>query len=152
MVKGVLINENLIVRSCVLREQVVQNASRNIVKKTFGGSLPCFVAAFLKDEKLTPCLTFTPSWKLSMRSLTVAGVSFLLPKCSRVSCWAWTPCVDAESKFFNGHTTSPITAWSSSAWKDCCRPAGAWNRNSVENMMWELIRNSVIIYKTMIKF
>ncbi len=39
VVKGVLINENLIVRSCVLREQVVQNASRNIVEKTFGGSL-----------------------------------------------------------------------------------------------------------------
>ena len=39
VVKGVLINENLIVRSCVLLEQVVQNASRNIVEKTFGGSL-----------------------------------------------------------------------------------------------------------------
>lgn len=54
VVKGILSNENSVVHSIVLREQVTQYASRNIVEKTFGGSLPSFVAAFLKQEKLTP--------------------------------------------------------------------------------------------------
>lgn len=50
--KGVLRNDNAIVTSKVAREQVEQYISSSVVKNTFKGSLPGFVAAFLKEQKL----------------------------------------------------------------------------------------------------
>lgn len=51
--RGVLKNEKAVVTSCVKRIQVQKYESEQILEKTFDNSLPCFVAAFLQDKKLT---------------------------------------------------------------------------------------------------
>jgi len=51
--KGVLKNENAVVTSLVPRDAVAAEESRRFVEKTFGGSLPGFVAAFLGGRTLT---------------------------------------------------------------------------------------------------
>ena len=51
--KGVLKNENAVVTSLVPRDAVAAEESRRFVEKTFGGSLPGFVAAFLGSRTLT---------------------------------------------------------------------------------------------------
>ncbi len=49
----ILQNEGSVVKSLVSREEVLQVESRTEVDKTFGGSLPTFIAAFLSGAKLT---------------------------------------------------------------------------------------------------
>ncbi len=52
--KGLLKNENTIVTSAVNREDVQKAESRQVLERSFEGSLPKFIAAFLGGEKLTP--------------------------------------------------------------------------------------------------
>lgn len=51
--RGVVQNENSIVTAFVQEAQVQQYESQAVLEKTFHGSLPTFVAAFLKDKKLS---------------------------------------------------------------------------------------------------
>lgn len=51
--KGFVQNENALVTSLVDREQVQKYESENLIEKNFGGSLPAFLNAFLKDRKLS---------------------------------------------------------------------------------------------------
>ncbi|KXG44116.1 BlaI/MecI/CopY family transcriptional regulator [Tepidibacillus infernus] len=51
--RGILKNENFIVSSIIKREQVQKYESEVVVEKSFGGSLPKFIAAFLNDKTLS---------------------------------------------------------------------------------------------------
>ena len=51
--RGVLKNEDAIVCSLVKREDVQKYESKTLLEKSFDGSLPTFLSAFLKDKKLT---------------------------------------------------------------------------------------------------
>lgn len=51
--KDALQNEDAIVHALVKKEQVVRYESEQLLNKSFAGSLPDFMAAFLKDRKLT---------------------------------------------------------------------------------------------------
>ncbi len=51
--RGVLVNENTIVKSLVTKDQVQGAQIDEMVEKTFEGSLPDFVAAFTKHQKLS---------------------------------------------------------------------------------------------------
>lgn len=51
--RGVLKNENTIVSSLVTKEEVQASEINEMVEKTFEGSLPAFVAAFTKHQKLS---------------------------------------------------------------------------------------------------
>lgn len=50
--RGVLVNEDTIVKSLVSREEVQCAEIDELVEKTFGGSLPQFIAAFSKKKNL----------------------------------------------------------------------------------------------------
>ena len=52
--RGFLRNDHATVTALVKREQVRQYESAAVVERGFGGSLPAFVAAFLKGNKLSP--------------------------------------------------------------------------------------------------
>lgn len=51
--KGFVQNDNALVTSLVDREQVQKYESESLIEKNFGGSLPAFLNAFLKDRKLS---------------------------------------------------------------------------------------------------
>lgn len=51
--RGVLKNENAVVRSLVSKEEVQAAEIDELVEKTFEGSLPAFVAAFARNRKLS---------------------------------------------------------------------------------------------------
>ena len=51
--RGVLKNENTVVTSLVSKDAVQEAEINEMVEKTFGGSLPAFVAAFTKHRKLS---------------------------------------------------------------------------------------------------
>ncbi len=51
--RGVIKNENTVVSSLVSKEQVQAAELNEMVEKTFEGSLPAFIAAFTKYQKLT---------------------------------------------------------------------------------------------------
>ncbi len=51
--RGVLKNENTIVTSLVSKDQVQAAELEEFVEKTFEGSLPAFVAAFTKHQKIS---------------------------------------------------------------------------------------------------
>lgn len=51
--KGILRNENATVTALVKQEEVQRWESEALLEKSFGNSLPAFVAAFLKDKRLT---------------------------------------------------------------------------------------------------
>lgn len=51
--RGVLRNENSIVTSLVSKEEVQCSESREFIDRTFGGSLPGFIAAFTRRKKLS---------------------------------------------------------------------------------------------------
>ncbi|QQY80492.1 CopY family transcriptional repressor [Keratinibaculum paraultunense] len=51
--KGVIINEDGIVKSTISRKDFYASLSSNYVKKSFDGSLPKFIAAFTRAEKLS---------------------------------------------------------------------------------------------------
>ena len=52
--RGFLQNEAATVTALVKREQVRQYESEAVVERAFGGSLPAFVAAFLRDRTISP--------------------------------------------------------------------------------------------------
>lgn len=51
--KGILKNENAVVSSIIKRQQVQSFESEQFINRTFGGSLPQFITAFMKDRKLS---------------------------------------------------------------------------------------------------
>ena len=51
--RGVLKNENTVVTSLVSKEQVQAAELNVVVEKTFEGSLPAFIAAFTKHQKIS---------------------------------------------------------------------------------------------------
>ena len=51
--RGVLKNENSVVTSLVTRDQVQASEIDELVEKKFAGSLPAFVAAFTRYQKLS---------------------------------------------------------------------------------------------------
>ena len=51
--RGVLKNENTIVSALVTKDQVQAAEINEMVEKTFEGSLPAFVAAFTKHQKIS---------------------------------------------------------------------------------------------------
>jgi predicted transcriptional regulator len=51
--RGILKNENATVTAVIKQEQVQRYESEQIVNRTFGGSLPQFITAFMGDRKLT---------------------------------------------------------------------------------------------------
>jgi len=51
--RGIIINENAIVTTLVKRDQVQKYESEALLEKSFDNSLPAFLAAFLKDKKLS---------------------------------------------------------------------------------------------------
>ena len=51
--RGVLKNENTVVSSLVTKDQVQTAELNEMVEKTFEGSLPAFIAAFTKHQKIT---------------------------------------------------------------------------------------------------
>jgi predicted transcriptional regulator len=52
--RGIVKNENATVSALVKREDVQKYESAAVVNRTFGGSLPSFVASFLKTKSLSP--------------------------------------------------------------------------------------------------
>ena len=52
--RGVLKNENTIVSALVTKEQIQAAEIEEMVDKTFEGSLPAFVAAFTRHQKISP--------------------------------------------------------------------------------------------------
>lgn len=51
--KGFLKNENTIVYALVSREEVEREESNYFVERTFGGSLPGFLAAFMSGKRIS---------------------------------------------------------------------------------------------------
>lgn len=51
--KGIVKNENTVVESLVSKEEVDRQASDELLERTSDGNVPAFLAAFLKDRKLT---------------------------------------------------------------------------------------------------
>lgn len=51
--KNLLVNENATVRSLINREQVQKYESEAVVEKSFDGSLPAFLTAFLDNKKIS---------------------------------------------------------------------------------------------------
>lgn len=50
--KGIIKNEDATVTSLVSREHIKKKQSEDVVEKSFNGSLPSFLAAFLDEKKL----------------------------------------------------------------------------------------------------
>lgn len=51
--RGFVRNEKAVVTAMVKQDEVQRRESKAVVDKSFGGSLPAFVTAFLSDRKLT---------------------------------------------------------------------------------------------------
>lgn len=51
--RGVVINENTMVRSLISKEQAQESRLSEMVEETFEGSVPAFIAAFSRSKKLT---------------------------------------------------------------------------------------------------
>ena len=51
--RGALKNENTVVTSLVSKDEVQASELNEMVEKTFEGSLPAFIAAFTKHQKLS---------------------------------------------------------------------------------------------------
>ena len=51
--RGVLRNENTIVSSLVSKDEVQASEINEMVEKTFEGSLPAFIAAFTRHQKIS---------------------------------------------------------------------------------------------------
>lgn len=52
--RGVVKNENTIVSALYTKEEIQSAAAGETVERTFGGSLPAFIAAFTRQKKLSP--------------------------------------------------------------------------------------------------
>ena len=52
--RGVLVNENSVVRALVTKDEVQASEIDELVEKKFSGSLPAFLSAFVRHRRLTP--------------------------------------------------------------------------------------------------
>lgn len=52
--RGFVKNENAVVTALVKKSQVEKYESEAVVERSFGGSLPAFIAAFLDGRKISP--------------------------------------------------------------------------------------------------
>ena len=52
--KGLFRNEYGVVTAVISRDEFYSRQSRQYVEDTFAGSLPAFIAAFIKNSKITP--------------------------------------------------------------------------------------------------
>ena len=52
--KGAVKSESAVITSLVQRSEVLSEKSETLINKTYDGSLPMFLAAFLQKERLTP--------------------------------------------------------------------------------------------------
>ena len=50
--RGVLVNENTVVRSLVSKEHAQQSRLDDLVEETFEGSIPAFIAAFSRSGRM----------------------------------------------------------------------------------------------------
>lgn len=51
--RGVLVNENTMVRTLVSKEEAQASRVEELMEETFQGNLPAFLAAFTRSKKLT---------------------------------------------------------------------------------------------------
>ena len=51
--RGVLVNENTIVRTLISKEEAQASRVEELVEETFQGDLPAFIAAFARGRKLS---------------------------------------------------------------------------------------------------
>lgn len=51
--RGIFQNENAVVRSLIKQEQIQKFESELFIDRTFGGSLPRFITAFMNDKTLS---------------------------------------------------------------------------------------------------
>jgi len=51
--KGLIRNENAVITASAARGEVLSENSETVINKTYGGSLPMFLTAFLSREKLS---------------------------------------------------------------------------------------------------
>lgn len=51
--KGVVVNENAVVRSLISKEEIQKAEIEELVQKKFEGSLPDFIATFTRHQRLT---------------------------------------------------------------------------------------------------
>lgn len=51
--RGVLVNENTIVRTLITKEEAQTSRVEEMVEETFQGDLPAFIAAFARGRKLS---------------------------------------------------------------------------------------------------
>ena len=51
--RGVLVNENAVVRSLYTKEEIQSAEMEEMMEKTFEGSVPAFLAAFAKSRRLS---------------------------------------------------------------------------------------------------
>ncbi|MBQ8392186.1 MAG: BlaI/MecI/CopY family transcriptional regulator [Clostridia bacterium] len=51
--RGVLVNDNTMVRALVTKEEIQASEIDEMMEKTFDGSLPAFIAAFTKHRKMS---------------------------------------------------------------------------------------------------
>lgn len=51
--KGIVQSENTVVRALVTKEEADRQASDELLEKTYLGNVPAFLAAFLKDRRLS---------------------------------------------------------------------------------------------------
>lgn len=51
--RGIFKNENSTITSLVKQDEVQRFESREFINRTFGGSLPKFITAFMNDKKLS---------------------------------------------------------------------------------------------------
>ena len=51
--KGLALNENSVITATHPRDEVLSERSEDVIERSYGGSLPLFLTAFLSREKLT---------------------------------------------------------------------------------------------------
>lgn len=51
--RGIFQNENAVVTSLIKQEQIQKFESEQVIDRTFGGSLPRFITAFMNDKTLS---------------------------------------------------------------------------------------------------
>ncbi len=51
--KGLAVNDNSVITAAHARSEVLSEKSEDVIRRSYGGSLPMFLTAFLSREKLT---------------------------------------------------------------------------------------------------
>lgn len=52
--RGIMTSTDSVVSSLISKEEIQRQESREFIERTFGGSLPQFIAAFANNKSLTP--------------------------------------------------------------------------------------------------